>query len=38
MRLKKDNGKNIIILTDDEIIIKGIFKDKVLKRDNILSA
>lgn len=38
MRLKKDNGKDIIILTDDEIIIKGIFKDKVLKRDNILSA
>lgn len=38
MKLKKDNGKDIIILTDDEIIIKGIFKDKVLKRDNILSA
>ena len=38
MKLQKDNGKDIIILTDDEIIIKGIFKDKVLKRDNILSA
>ena len=38
MKLQKDNGKDIIILTDDEIIIKGIFKDRVLKRDNILSA
>ena len=38
MKLQKDNGKDIVILTDDEVIIKGIFKDKVLKRDNILSA
>lgn len=38
MRLKKDNGKDIVIVTEGEVIIKRIFKDKIVKKDNILSA
>lgn len=38
MLIKKDNGKVKMELTEEELIIKGIFKDTKIKRGNIRSA
>lgn len=38
MLIKKDNGKVKMELTEEELIIKGIFKDKKIKRKDIKSA